>query len=68
MFFGRAIACSQRYTKERITYKIKPEIFDEKRGSAALLIKNSGFYFIFLEHPKRAKMFAQKCVSLLQVV
>jgi len=31
----------------RITYEIKPEIFDEKRGNAALLIKNSGFYFIF---------------------
>jgi len=27
----------------RITYEIKPEIFDEKRGNAALLIKNSGF-------------------------
>jgi len=26
--------------------KIKPRIFDEKRGIAALLIKNSGFYFI----------------------
>jgi len=26
--------------------KIKPGIFDEKRGSAALLIKNSGFYFV----------------------
>ena len=31
----------------RITYEIKPGIFDEKRGMAALLIKNSGFYFIF---------------------
>jgi len=31
----------------RITYEIKPEIFDEKRGNAALLIKNSGFYLIF---------------------
>ena len=31
----------------RITYEIKPGIFDEKRGNAALLIKNSGFYFIF---------------------
>jgi len=30
-----------------ITYKTKPGIFDEKRGSAALLIKNSGFCFIF---------------------
>gem|GEM_PF-1899237 len=30
-----------------ITYEIKPGIFDEKRGNAALLIKNSGFYFIF---------------------
>jgi len=30
-----------------ITYEIKPGIFDEKRGIAALLIKNSGFYFIF---------------------
>ena len=27
-------------------YKIKPGIFDEKRGTAALLIKNSGFYFV----------------------
>jgi len=31
----------------RSTYEIKPGIFDEKRGNAALLIKNSGFYFIF---------------------
>gem|GEM_PF-4251027 len=31
----------------RITYKTKPGIFDEKRGTAALLIKNSGFCFIF---------------------
>jgi len=31
----------------RITDEIKPGIFDEKRGIAALLIKNSGFYFIF---------------------
>jgi len=30
-----------------ITYKIKPEIFDEKCGNAALLIKNFRFYFIF---------------------
>jgi len=30
----------------RIENKIKPGIFDEKRGSAALLIKNSGFYFV----------------------
>jgi len=36
----------------RITYEIKPEIFDEKRGNAALLIKNFGFYFIFnLQEP-----------------
>jgi len=28
-------------------YEIKPGIFDEKRGNAALLIKNSGFYFTF---------------------
>jgi len=33
--------------KLKITYEIKPRIFDEKRGNAALLIKNSGFYFIF---------------------
>jgi len=33
--------------RSRITYEIKPGIFDEKRGNAALLIKNSGFYFIF---------------------
>jgi len=31
----------------RITYETKPGIFDEKRGNAALLIKKSGFYFIF---------------------
>jgi len=31
----------------RIMHEIKPRIFDEKRGNAALLIKNSGFYFIF---------------------
>jgi len=31
----------------RSTYEIKPGIFDEKRGNAALLIKNSGFYLIF---------------------
>jgi len=30
-----------------IMYETKPEIFDEKRGNAALLIKNFGFYFIF---------------------
>jgi len=30
-----------------IENKIKPGIFDEKRGIAPLLIKNSGFYFIF---------------------
>jgi len=30
----------------RIENKTKPGIFDEKRGSAALLIKNSGFYFV----------------------
>jgi len=30
----------------RIENKIKPEIFDEKRGIAALLIKNFGFYFV----------------------
>jgi len=34
-------------TELRVTYEIKPGIFDEKRGIAALLIKNSGFYFIF---------------------
>jgi|GEM_PF-2356357 len=37
--------------KLKITYEIEPGIFDEKRGNAALLIKNSGFYFIF--NPKR---------------
>jgi|GEM_PF-806507 len=31
----------------RIKYEIKPGIFEEKRGIAALLFKNSGFYFIF---------------------
>jgi len=30
----------------RIENKIKPGIFDEKCGNAALLIKNSGFYFV----------------------
>jgi len=35
----------------RIENKIKPGIFDEKRGIAALLIKNSGFYFV--RDPKR---------------
>jgi len=25
---------------------MKPGIFDQKRGNTALLIKNSGFYFI----------------------
>jgi len=34
----------------RITYEIKPGIFDEKRGNAALLIKNSRFYFISILH------------------
>jgi len=37
MFFSRK--------RLRITYEIKPGISDEKRGNAALLIKNSGFYF-----------------------
>jgi len=27
-------------------YEIKPRIFEEKRGNAALLFKNSGFYFV----------------------
>ena len=31
----------------KVTYEIKPGIFEEKRGNAALLFKNSGFYFIF---------------------
>jgi|GEM_PF-2391459 len=30
----------------RIENKIKPGIFDEKRGITALLINNSGFYFV----------------------
>jgi len=30
----------------RIANKIKPGMFDEKRGIAALLIKHSGFYFV----------------------
>jgi len=30
----------------RIENKIRPEIFDEKRGIAALLIKNFGSYFV----------------------
>jgi len=34
------------YCLLRIENKIKPGIFDEKRGIAALLIKNSGFYFV----------------------
>gem|GEM_PF-2524227 len=29
-----------------IENKVKPRVFDEKRGIAALLIKNSGFYFV----------------------
>jgi len=33
----------------RITYEIKPEIFAEKRGNAALLSKNFGFYFQSLD-------------------
>jgi len=37
----------------RLTHEIKPGIVDEQRGSAALLINNSGFYFIF--NPKRAR-------------
>jgi len=32
--------------------KIKLEIFDEKRGIAALLIKNFGFYFQSLERTR----------------
>jgi len=32
------------YSKDHV--QIKPGIFDEKRGTAALLIKNSGFYFV----------------------
>jgi len=35
------------YVIPRSTYEIKPGIFAEKRGIAALLSKNSGFYFIF---------------------
>jgi|GEM_PF-1105091 len=31
----------------KTTYTTKPGIFDEKRGTAALLIKNSRFCFIF---------------------
>jgi|GEM_PF-2250656 len=31
--------------------KINPGIFDEKRGITALLIKNSGVYFV--HHPER---------------
>jgi|GEM_PF-2428123 len=34
----------------------KIPIFDEKRGNAALLIKNSGFYFIFNPECGRIKM------------
>jgi len=30
----------------RLASKIKPGMFDEKRGNAALLIKHSGFYFV----------------------
>jgi len=29
-----------------IENEISPRIFDEKRGNAALLIKNSGAYFV----------------------
>jgi len=28
-------------------YEIEPEIFDDQRGIAALIIKNFRFYFIF---------------------
>ena len=46
----------------RITYEIKPGIFDEKRGNAALLIKNSGFYFISWRTPSsRRSQHRNKC-------
>jgi len=45
--FTPLLICFGTCKKVRITYEIKPGIFDEKRGNAALLIKNSGFYFIF---------------------
>jgi len=32
---------------------MKPGIFDEKRGIAALLIKNSGFHFVVIPRGKR---------------
>jgi len=35
-----------KVSNKRIRYEIKPGIFEEKRGIAALLFKNSGFYFI----------------------
>jgi len=38
----------------RITYETKPGIVEEKRGSAALLLNNSRFCFIF--NPKDAAL------------
>gem|GEM_PF-1417838 len=47
----------------RIENKIKPRIFDEKRGIAALLIENSGFYFI--REPKDRKSSNLQILELL---
>jgi|GEM_PF-1258712 len=57
--FTPLLICFGTCKKVRITYEIKPGIFDEKRGNAALLIKNSGFYFIF--EPKAISKKEKEC-------
>jgi len=47
-----------------IENEIKPGIFDEKRGIAALLIKNSGFYFV--RDPRRVEAVPEDTVPILQ--
>jgi len=49
--------------KLRIENKIKPGIFDEKRDNAALLIKNSGFYFV--RDPKKVRKELRKMAKVL---
>gem|GEM_PF-2778792 len=44
----------------RIENKIEPRIFDEKRDIAALLIKNSGFYFVRGSKPDEYSYKTQK--------
>jgi len=46
LFSLKIVICDLCFAIHRIENKIKPGIFDEKRGIAALLIKNSGFYFV----------------------